>query len=290
MEDFATIESISNGVPVYSFNNIMYVYGQSPDLCPGLKMQEGNTHPVTKIKLKKSWEIKHNYNGAESEITRRTPKNDTQPLLPIHLIDGDPDTIWCSWGSPVPDGRPEWMRIDLPMESQVSSVALVCSPKFATRDYGRILPKRWKSGSARMPGIGRRSTRTRTWMPVPHDAEGRVRARAAKQIWIKANNFAKHGAYSDLYCFSIGEVEVRDPAGNNLAWLARGRRDRFFDVPRAQQRQIPQDSLWNPLNYDLGNKWVRVGGDNGRTCGTSPSTRRGNWRLIRPSTRRSPIA
>src|SRR5271165_981394 len=36
MEDFASIESISNGVPVYSFNNVMYVYGQSPDLYLGL--------------------------------------------------------------------------------------------------------------------------------------------------------------------------------------------------------------------------------------------------------------
>ncbi len=265
MEDFATVESISGGVPVYSFNNIMYVYGQSPDLCPGLKMQEGNTHPVAKIKLKKSWEIKHSYNGAESELTRRTPKNDTQPLLPIHLIDGDPDTIWCSWGSPVPDGRLEWIRIDLPVESQVSSVALVCSPKFATRDYGRILPQEveiqvskdawhWETVYENKKVDAKRLMNLKAEF-TPH---------AAKQIWIKANNFAKNGTFSDLYCFSIGEVEVRDPAGNNLALVSRGAGVTVSSTSYGcNNDRYTQDSLWNPLNYDLGNKWLRVGGDNG---------------------------
>ena len=45
LEDYATVEAICDGVPVYSFDNIVYVYGQSPDLLPALAMQEGNTHP-----------------------------------------------------------------------------------------------------------------------------------------------------------------------------------------------------------------------------------------------------
>ena len=36
IEDYTTIESMSNGVPVYSFSNIMYVYGQSPDFFPDI--------------------------------------------------------------------------------------------------------------------------------------------------------------------------------------------------------------------------------------------------------------
>jgi hypothetical protein len=27
--------------------------------------------------------------------------------------------------------------------------------------------------------------------------------------------------------------------------------------------RFTQDALWNSLNYDLGNKWVHIGGDNG---------------------------
>ena len=266
MEDFATIESISNGVPIYSFNNIMYVYGQSPDLCPGLKMQEGNTHPVTKIKLKKSWEIKHNYNGAESEITRRTPKNDTQPLLPIHLIDGDPDTIWCSWGSPVPDGHPEWIQ-NRPSHGV---------PGFVGR--AGVFPQvrhqgLWPDSSQRGGNPGEQG-RLAYWETVYENKnvdakhlmtlKAEFTPHAAKQIWIKANNFAKNGTYSDLYCFSIGEVEVRNPAGNNLALVSRGAGVTVSSTSHGcNNDRYTQDSLWNPLNYDLGNKWVRVGGDNG---------------------------
>ena len=47
----------------------------------------------------------------------RTMWNDCEPTLPIHLIDGDPNTIWCSFGSQIPDARPEWIRIDLPEET-----------------------------------------------------------------------------------------------------------------------------------------------------------------------------
>ena len=53
IEDYATVESICNGAPVYSFNNIIYVHGESPELYPGVVMQEGNKNPASKIKLKK---------------------------------------------------------------------------------------------------------------------------------------------------------------------------------------------------------------------------------------------
>ena len=125
IEDYATIEGYSSGAPIYSFGNIGYIYGISPDLLPGAQMQEGNTHPKTKIKPKKSWEIKRGLLGATSEMSVRSPWTDSQPFLPIHLIDGDPETIWCSWGCDGADARPEWIRIDLPMETQVSQVNLV---------------------------------------------------------------------------------------------------------------------------------------------------------------------
>src|SRR5690348_15086913 len=77
IEDYTTIESYCNGAPVYSFSNLCYVYGISPDLLPGAEFQEGNINPATKIKPKKSWEIKYNLCGSEHEMTVKSPWNDS---------------------------------------------------------------------------------------------------------------------------------------------------------------------------------------------------------------------
>jgi hypothetical protein len=143
IEDYATIESVSNGVPVWSFSNLTYIYGVSPDLMPGIMMQEGNRHPLVKIRPKKSWEIKFNLCGAESEMTRRSAYNDSQPMLPIHLIDGDPNTAWASFEMTAADARPEWIRIDLPVEADVASVVLVSADYHNSGygNYGKALPR-----------------------------------------------------------------------------------------------------------------------------------------------------
>ena len=143
--DYATIETVcETGVPAYSFNNLAYVYGEGPDLNPGAIMQDNNKNPINKIKLKKSWEIKHNFAGSEHEMAPKTAINNSQPMLPLHLIDGNPDTVWCSWGCYAPDAYPEWIRIDLPVESIISEVALVCNKNYCGGrywgDYGKALP------------------------------------------------------------------------------------------------------------------------------------------------------
>src|SRR5262245_31808689 len=125
IEDYATIEGYCNGNPVYAFG-FTYIYGVSPDLLPGAKLQVGNTRPITKLKLKKSWEIKHNLCGSTPAREPKTMWNNDQPLLPIHLIDGDPETAWSSRGAVDADVQPEWIRIDLPAETTVAAVVLVC--------------------------------------------------------------------------------------------------------------------------------------------------------------------
>ena len=35
VEEYATMEAITNGVPVWSFSNLCYIYGEGPDLMPG---------------------------------------------------------------------------------------------------------------------------------------------------------------------------------------------------------------------------------------------------------------
>ena len=49
----------------------------------------------------------------------------TSPLLCVHLIDGDSGTCWCSRGQIKPDVEPVWIRIDLPVESEIRSVRIV---------------------------------------------------------------------------------------------------------------------------------------------------------------------
>ena len=263
VEEYATLEAISNGVPVWSFSNLCYIYGGPPDLIPGVVMQEGNQHPVEKIKLKKSWEIKHNWCGAESEMTCHTAYNDSQPMLPIHLIDGDPNTVWSSWGLLVPDGRPEWIRIDLPMESEVASVALLCAKNFKYSAYGKSLPREIEVKTSR-DALRWDSVYSNKNVPDQEVVEIKFTPQPAKQIWIIGQNFRGKAAIYDGYVFSIGSVEVRDPSGNNLALVSRGASVTVSSVCYLEiQDRFTQDALWAPLNFDLGNKWLRIGGDNG---------------------------
>lgn len=264
IEDYATIEGYTKGAPIYSFGNIASIYGVSPDLLPLSEMQAGNTNVKTRIKPKKSWEIKDNLCGAEHEMTVRSPWTDSQPFLPIHLIDGDPDTVWCSWGCNGPDARPEWIRIDLPMETTVASVALIASKKFPYPNYGRALPKELEIKLSRDAWHWDSVYQTKNLAGNETGAtEIKFTPRPAKQIWILANNFLKQVPWAG-YVFSIGGVEVRDTRGNNLALISRGAGVTVSSTSYGLLNDhITQDLLWGPLQYDLGNKWVRVGPDNG---------------------------
>ncbi len=77
------------GVPVYGFG-YTYIYGLCQDFEPSSPLQANNTSPVRKIIPKKSWEIGSNMIGATPPRMPRTARTDFQPLLEIHLIDGDP--------------------------------------------------------------------------------------------------------------------------------------------------------------------------------------------------------
>jgi len=269
IEKYATIEAYvgKDETPVYAFGST-YVYAISPDLLPGVVMQEGNSRPVVKVRPKKSWEIKSNLCGSTPAREPKSMWNDDQPLLPIHLIDGDPETAWSSRGSTAPDTQPEWIRIDLPMESTVASVALVCSAKGPSglEKVGKMLPK------AITVKLGRDG---RNWETVyeTKSLSGRdtgpavleFAARPAKQVWIVARDLQPVGDWVGNWghVISLGEIEVRDPAGNNLALVSRGAGVQVsstyygYGMDRNTQRD-----LW-PLQYDLGFKWTRVGYDMG---------------------------
>ncbi len=226
---------------------------------PGVVMQEGNGHPAIKIRPKKSWEIAWNLLGSNTAQHPRSPDNDFQTFSPIHLIDGDPKTVWCSFGSIEPDVRPEWIRIDLPIESTVASVALVLSKtNFAGTNFGRSLPRQLTIESSRDAWH---------WETLySHDAvdinvqdrlEIKFDPHRAKQIRITGNKFEKSLGLPS-HGFSIAEVEVLDPAGNNLALVSRGAGVAVSSTNFTHNdNRLTQNSLWAPLHYDTGTKWVR---------------------------------
>ncbi len=275
IEDYATIEAYCAGVPVYAFGYTC-VYGVSPDLLPGAVLQEGNTHPIVKVAPKKSWEIKHNLCGSTPAREPKTMWNDDQPLLPVHLIDGDPETAWASRGSTVPDAQPEWIRIDLSTESTVASVVLVCSELGpAAQGPG----SKWTMNSPGLkPGKAlpkeltiKLSCNARQWNTVyeNRDFSGpdsgptvvEFPPQSAKQIWIIGGNLQSVLNWGPS--FSIGEVEVRDPDGNNMALLSRGAGVTVSSTYYGYgMDRFTQDMLW-PIQYDLGFKWTRVGYDMG---------------------------
>jgi len=287
INDYATVEGICDGVPIFSFNHLTYVYGQSPDFYPGVDMQAGNLKPSMKIKLKKGWEIRNNFVGVCHEMTPRTAWNDSQPHRPLHLIDGDPDTIWSSFECHVPDGRPEWIRIDLPVESVISSVALTCKKNYMGKDKGGFYRPQWNFGNALPKALAVKISRDAwNWETVfeskdifnqfagsngilegcPEDPDAVVitlpKPIPAKQILIIANNFMKIGY--EGYMFSINGIQIRDERGNNLALFSRGAGVTVSSVSNHHGTDLyAAKSLWGPLQYDLGNKWVKIGSDNG---------------------------
>jgi hypothetical protein len=305
-EDYASIEAYTGGFPVYSLGNIAYIYGVSPDLCPDAIMQEGNTNPKVKIKPKKSWEIKRNPFGVTiAEPGPRTMWNDSQPMLPIHLIDGDPDTAWSSYGSQVPDARTEWIRIDLPVETTVTAVVLVCSQDFAAaklweqgkltdlQDYhkwaGRALPNEliiqvsrdachWEtvyedssfSGNDSGPAIlVLKPTEQNANNPRVIAGKGAATviefsSRPAKQILITGRNFKRRLDKYVGYAFSLGEVEVWDSTGQNVALLSRGAGVTVSSTSCLMEHdRLTQLFLFGSVQYDLGLKYIRLGADNG---------------------------
>ena len=272
IEDFATVEATCDGVPVYAFG-YTYVYGVSPDFIPGLTWQKGSK-ASGKLVPKKSWEIKNNLLGSTPAREPKSLRIDDQPLLCVHLIDGDPETCWCSRGQIKADVEPVWIRIDLPAEAEISAVRIVPAKK----GVGGYAPLPWEFGSDLRPagkGVPKHlkvklSCDAHHWDTVYQSDEFaanaemdpieiRFDARRAKQVWIIGEVFLEVLSFG--YCFSIAGVEVLDTKGTNLALHSRGAGVTVSSTHLGfGMDRFTQDMLW-PIQYDLGFKWARVGYD-----------------------------
>ena len=272
IEDYATVEGYCEGVPVYAFG-YTYIYGVSPTLIPNVNWQRGNNARPTKVIPKKSWEIKSNKLGSTPAREPKTAPNDDQPLLCVHLIDGDPETCWCSRGQVQSDVEEAWIRIDLPRASRVNSIALVPSEK-GMRASPAIFPsmRRNKAVGQALPQMltVKVSCDGRHWESVYENRELAppegmkpieisFEPRLVKQLHVVGRGFPEVQNFG--HCFSIAGVEIRDEKGENLALHSRGAGVTVSSTHLGYgMDRFTQDMLW-PIQYDLGFKWSRVGYD-----------------------------
>ena len=112
-----------------------------------------------------------------------SPRSSFDPMLNIHLIDGNPHTYWSSKGRPYPDVEPQWIRIDFPKIQELKEIILVPKEEMSYFDglkpYGDgippslkielaapdLYPKNWTTvyqASEQVTPLGRRPPRRRS--------------------------------------------------------------------------------------------------------------------------------
>jgi len=241
-----------SGVPVYGFG-VVDIYGRPPDLVPHAPLQTNNTLPVSKILLKKSWEIKNNKVGATPPRTPRTWMMDFKPLRKTHLIDGNPDTYWSSRGQTRPTVQPQWIRIDLPWQAQVKTVVII--PRSDNQGWpGEIVI------DVSVDAWHWETVYRGTGLQPPADGKPQFfsfEPRTVKQVRITADNL-RWAISEEFLVFSVAGVEVLDIEDNNLALLSKGAGVTVSSTNQgAAGEKNLEDWLW-PVHYDLGLKWVRL--------------------------------
>jgi hypothetical protein len=260
-----------NGVPLQSFG-YMPVLSQSPDLIDDIQMQVDNVIPLTKVRSKKSWEIKSNLIGTTTPRMPRTTESDEMPLEPINLIDGNPDTCWCSRTQPKPNVEPIWIRIDLPVEQLISKVILKKRKNMPPRnadwqDFFKAF-NAVEVGRG-MPGKLTLKISTDAWhwetlfdgptddTPKTNEFEVTFSTHQAKQIWIIGTDLPS--VENILFAFSIAAVEIYNEKGINIALASRGVGVMVNSTMHTHGQEMETHRWFWPLHYDLGLKLARIG-------------------------------
>ncbi len=246
--------------PIYAIGDL-FVCAVSPDFERNAGLQRGNRARPRKLLPKKSWELGDNRIGATPPRLPRSAQMEFQPYLWINLIDGNPNTCWCSRGQIKPDVEPVWIRLDLPKEVTLTAVVLVPGkhPTTPGADAGLGLPKRLSI---------RLSTDAWHWETVYHTESLQppsppgqplrfsFKPRRAKQIWIIGEHFPALLNFG--HCFYLPEVEAYDDSGTNVALASRGTGITVSSTNYGYgNKREEHDALW-PTHYDLGVKWVRI--------------------------------
>lgn len=258
-----------NGVPVYQFGYASF-YGAPPDLIEAHQVQQNNSNPPEKLRLKKSWEISGNYLGVCTTRMPRTAEHDAQTLEAIHLIDGDDSTCWSSQPHIRPDAEPVWIRIDLARERKLTQLVLKkrplsfersayegsCPPWEGAEEIGRAMPARITVRTSRdaftwHTQFDGRVTQENETVVIP------LGGMPCKQIQIIGNNLA--ACENWCYSFSIGAVELYEEQGGNVALASYGNGITASSTHHLAQNEKESSRWYWPLHFDLGVKWSRIG-------------------------------
>ena len=260
LNDPPVITTTADGIPLYAFGRT-YVLGICPDFEKNIEIQADNSNSQVKFKPKKSRELKGYNVGSMPTQLPRTPANDFQPYQCINLIDGNAVTGWSSRGQSQADVQLEWVRIDLPREIPIKEIRLM------PREDGMGVPSKLEVKISRdawyWTTVGRRdstTTGTTTGMlsfPLAQPA-------LAKQIWLVGEKLTR-GLPTPLerdreFAFCAAEVLALDEEGENAALAARGAAvtvsSTFYGDGGQRERY---EDLWS-IHYDLGLRWMRLGG------------------------------
>jgi hypothetical protein len=247
----------SGNVPIYQMGQT-FIYSVSPDFETNFRVQEDNELPRVKIKPKKSGELGENRLGTTAPRLPRTNLMDFQPYQWFHLIDGDPDTYWCSHALNFPDQEEAWVRIDLPVATMLRELRLV------SRKDGMGIP-----GGLTIKvtsDLVHWSTIYQTLKQIPPQPGGTLSfplnsTEPLRAVWIQASRMSLISGWwyaREQYAFSIAEVEAIDGKGENVALFSRGAGVTVSSTYYGDGLTAEEHDLYWPIHYDLGDKWVRV--------------------------------
>lgn len=260
-----------NGIPVNAYG-YTYILEEAPDLLEKLEFQQNNSNSMNKVRIKKSWEISSNLLGGTPPRMPRSAHTDYQPLLPVHLIDGNISTCWCSKSITSKDAESVWIRIDFPVENEISRIVLRKLPKSKiTRGQAGTMPVEIGHYEIGRSIPGHLSIRIACdaceWKvvfegssndsPDKEEFSCEFSSQKAKQVWIIGSDLKKVENW--LYSFSIASCEVFTPLGQNIALLSNGTgisvSSTYYGLGQTRDEHR---WLW-ALHTDLGFKWVRIG-------------------------------
>ena len=251
----------ADGVPIYAYGDI-FINGLCPDFQVDALLQEGNRRETAKIEPKKSWEIEDNMVGLVPIRTPCSPSTDFRPYIAINLIDGDPETLWCSRFQTQPDVEPTWIRLDLPQETVIREVVLT------PRKDGQGVPVGLSIRASRDAWHWETVYENKSQPPAENGQPIRLAFEPvlAKQIWIVGSKcrpiHIDYVGYSNAggYGFSLAEVEVLDEKGGNVALASRGTGVTVSSTNYGTANRNEVNKMLWPTAFDIGAKWIRIMG------------------------------
>jgi hypothetical protein len=249
---------------VYSIGNA-YITAVSPDFETDPVLQVDNSNPRSKIRPKKSWELSSNNIGGCSPSLPRSDRMDFEPFSWIHLIDGDPNTAWCSRGQNFPDQENAWIRIDLPVPQLLREIRL-WPRKAMMQEPGAEIKTKWalpETLTVRISSDGYRwnTIHDSTDQEVPPEGRPLVISLNAptptRSIWILASQLPRYRGF-EAFAFCLSEVEAINESGENVALASRGAGVNVSSASYGSSNKSEEMLSYWPVLYDLGFKWLRV--------------------------------